>query len=815
MVDFFNAETGLPEQLNDDVLEDAFLSGTHNLAKDTDINLVAPNGETIIAKSNEAANLIRSGFRFERAEEAALREYRADQQDSGIVGSISAFGKQAVNQALLGLPDFVAEQKSSELENEKRKIEKEENPVANMFGGLTGFGLSILYGGPIWKGVGYAGTKASALALQAAKALGPRAAESIAAKAGALVAKGATEGALISAPHAIAEATLGDPESVAEGLLSGAGVGAALETGLGVMGGALSGAFRLASQTLTPDKINALADRLTLKGQEYRSTQFARAAELAKKDVAKGNREAVEFAESMGLTGLKAAGKSPAERVEIITQRAKELDTEFNGIRAAVDKEFPSSVSMGDVFQSIDDAIKGHDDTLGRRNGSWKDAKDVKGVLQDKTQKILKGELVASNGVLQKVSGPIGSSGKAATSLEETWQKAMGPIVPTGRTALTLEESWALRNLIKNEFKISSGDASKGAIDAFNSLDQKILSVLDQIEKEGGGTLKDQVVAYRKARQKIYQYLPSYQEIAKRTQGNNLIGPTDYGAGMTGAILGDIPGAIAGMGINYLKRNYSNQLLASTLYKAAETLDAVQTGAFQAIDRALGIAKSQAPKVKIASINLLNQYAETDDKKKAFRELSRDLSAFQNDPKKAADILSGLTAQFANEAPMIQQAMLAKINQAASYLAQEMPKPDAAPDPMNPQPFIPSDRQLSQFERKMQAAFNPMSVLSEIERGTLTREHVDALEKLYPKFLDAIRLRVQERIPLAAGRISQKSQGSLRILLNSQLITDKAGSSIKMLQDNFESQPKPKPRANSKITEASRTASDIDRIVYE
>lgn len=129
--------------------------------------------------------------------------------------------------------------------------------------------------------------------------------------------------------------------------------------------------------------------------------------------------------------------------------------------------------------------------------------------------------------------------------------------------------------------------------------------------------------------------------------------------------------------------------------------------------------------------------------------------------------------------------MMANIGKAVAYLDREMPKPATLPDPMSNAVFVPTDRQLSQYDRKVQAALDPLSVLRELRQGTLTKEHVDTLNELYPKFIEAIRRRVTERMPLARGRISAKAKESIKLLMGMELLNAKPGPGIQMLQDNF------------------------------
>lgn len=792
MVDLYNTESGLAESVPDDELEDAYLSGTHFLKADNDVNLIAPDTSTRVVPPTKVAELLQAGWSFERKEQQALREFRAEKQDGGLLSSLGTFGKQAANQALLGLPEFVADRVQDPLEVEKREIEKEENPISNIAGGLSGFALSILYGGPIWKAAGWAGDTAAQTVLNAAKTLGPKAAESIAAKSGAAIAKGAAEGAFVSAPFAIAEAELGDHETVAEGILAGAellGTGAALGGVVGGLSSPISAALRFGTSKVTPEKLEALGDRMTLKQAgaktpEFRAFQKAagerRINEAGEKEIVTpemANKAAADFTRKMDF---KATDSAQTNFEKILTKK-EEWEEAMNGVRAKADELVPNAVNPDDAMKALDGVIKSHQTTLGKETGSFNDAKVVKGIIQDN----LAAKLNAS-----------------------------------GLENLSLKEAHLIKTQINEVIKTRGGweKASDGLKDAYQVWNEKIFSTLDAIaNKETGASLKPELKTANAAYSEIMKYEKPFRDIANRMNANNMIGPTDYKLATVGAIFGDLAGAVIGGGLNYLKRNYSNKLVASTLYGTASLLDKVQTETYQSIDKALGLIKTKTPALKIASVGMLAGHSGDSKKTRVenFQSLGRELSAFATDNINSGQILSALTSQLSTEAPAIQQAMMQKIGNTINYLNQEIPKPEAASDPLRPDIFIPSDRQLSQFERKMQVAFDPMSVLKEIRQGTLTREHVDALKVLYPKLLEHIKLRLSERIPLAQGKIPSKVQSTIRMLMGDEALVQKSRSSIKMLQENFESTAKPKPRANSKITESSRTASDLDRIIYE
>lgn len=814
-MDLFDTETGLAKNLPSGELEQAFLDGRLSAPSGTMVPIFNPtDSSTIGVPIEEAYPLIESGMRFETPEEKAIREYRAEQKDGGILSSLKVFGKQAVNQALIGVPGAIAEgldDGGPDLSQaEKFEIEKEESPSLNIAGGITGTLASILYGGPIWKAIGWGGEAAARTVQGAATVLGEKAAESIAARAAATVAKGAAEGALVAAPQALTETVLGDHETVGEGILAGleimgtgAVAGGVLQAGVSSLASPIAAAMKVAREQITPETLENLSARFQLKQFGFKTPELRKierinqnrspeemaafraefgeeAARSMSRTLTPGEsyREGAKFAKEMGLGGMKNIAKGPEENLEKILEQKTLFEERLNTIRQTADKERPNAVSTDDVFPEMDKILETYNTTHGQATGSLNDAKLIKGIIQD------------------AVSAKGGN--------------------------LTLEEAHRVKQQIRDIAYPKGSANSQGAADAYRLWNDKIFSTLEGIANQSGGTLAADLKEANKILSKIYQYVGTaerpgpFRSAASRTASNNIIGPTDYGAGALGAILGDLPGATIAAGANYLKRNYSNQLLSSSLYGVAQVLDRVQSNSFITLDQALGISRRVKQSALPISASVMSRYfgeADTPQKKaERIGRIASDLGAFNSDAQKSAAILSAVTGDLSEEATMVQQVVMSKIGQATRYLAEQVPTAETPASPLNPHTFVPSDRQIAQFERKMQAVFEPMSVLKEIRNGTLTKEHVEALEAVYPKLLEALRARVRERLGMLKGPVPYQARQSMQLFLGDEFQSDMKGPAIQMLQENFKTDYKPKPRANSKITEASREQTDFSRI---
>jgi hypothetical protein len=78
-----------------------------------------------------------------------------------------------------------------------------------------------------------------------------------------------------------------------------------------------------------------------------------------------------------------------------------------------------------------------------------------------------------------------------------------------------------------------------------------------------------------------------------------------------------------------------------------------------------------------------------------------------------------------------------------------------------------------------------------------------------------MRMRVIEQAQKVKGEIPAQARQALKTFLGVKQFNEKKGPAIQMLQDNFTSNYKPKPRANSKIGQSGRTETEIDRIQYQ
>jgi hypothetical protein len=141
----------------------------------------------------------------------------------------------------------------------------------------------------------------------------------------------------------------------------------------------------------------------------------------------------------------------------------------------------------------------------------------------------------------------------------------------------------------------------------------------------------------------------------------------------------------------------------------------------------------------------MGEGSEHDDKHQAFKHAQGVLAQVQADPMGVADKMAkGL--QRMDAAPGVKQSVIANQMKAMSFLAAKVPRNPFAGYP-GQQNFQPASSEMAKFERYVRAASDPMTVLHDLQRGTVTPEAVETLENVYPKMFEQMQKTLLERTP--------------------------------------------------------------------
>lgn len=142
-------------------------------------------------------------------------------------------------------------------------------------------------------------------------------------------------------------------------------------------------------------------------------------------------------------------------------------------------------------------------------------------------------------------------------------------------------------------------------------------------------------------------------------------------------------------------------------------------------------------------------------------------------------------------APNISQSLTVGTRKALEYLYTKVPREPAPSSPFSPKiDWTPSDYELQAFGQAVQIADNPMSVLDEYAQGTLSQEHMDALQNMYPNVYMAIQNKIMEYA--ASGEAKPLDYGqrmNLSLLAGVPLDTSLSQSEIATMQSRFQQNP--------------------------
>lgn len=205
-----------------------------------------------------------------------------------------------------------------------------------------------------------------------------------------------------------------------------------------------------------------------------------------------------------------------------------------------------------------------------------------------------------------------------------------------------------------------------------------------------------------------------------------------------------------------------------------------------------------------------------DRKSKAVQleKLSDTLSDLSTNTESLTGKINLLTGELAQEgAPNVASATANNIATAVYYLQNAIPKPVSPNSVFAPKTnYIPTDAELSAFEQKLEVVQDPFSALGHFANGTLTSNHTDALNKVYPKLVKSILGKVNKiGSEKEVKPLSYKNRIKLSMLLGTPI--DDTLSGVDFYQQSFQGEDKsidPSMKGNVNIAEDAKT--DVQRL---
>jgi len=744
MEKIYNVQTGLPEELTLDKVPQALQSGTHAFKKGTRVDVLDPEGQSYSLDASELNDAVANGWKLESDDDKAIRS--AVKENEGFIGGLKVAAGQAVDEALLGIPELIFDETADPLTVAKKDAIKKSHNIANAVGGTAGFlssfanptttaGKIALPTTQLIKGATKVGALAEKSVAQAAgKALG----EGVISKVVPKIAGSAIEGAAFTAPVAITEAMLGDYDKGAETLLAG-----------GLFGGILGGAVEATKPLLKlgKDKLESFA-----KIKSFDEDSALNALNLTPAQKFKLQDTAPDVVEKLP-NFMRAITKDDPKLLFNIPK----LQQKVSEVKAVAGKGISRVIEEADVL--VKDKLKFADDLMkSKLEERGYDFKNLVTKIDDFTEKF-KGDPRYSS-YLKEVDGEISYLNKLmkdnainakSTDLKfiRDYQTRTGDLVKYDRAANKVDIASDVRKLIDKDIQNYLKDDLP-----------KLIEIVDPSAKSKIEMFKQYNDQYRVAK----TIEKNLKQAASKEQAAPFLGFRDLLAGATGGSVGGLLGAAVGVGakriMDYGKRAYEvgGILVASDKIKAvAKKMESIPAA----------LKSYEKPAKAMATLSLANITGNKEDDN--FDKLSQKLYAFIDNPQNN-DLTTALDTMAETGAPKIAEAAKLKSVEAAQYLISIMPKPLTPDNPLvKGRTYKPSDMEVMKFKRQVKTALDPFSAIDDLNNNSLTVEQVKVLANLYPKLLEDIRFNVQSAVEANPAQIPYNKRLKLSLLLGMDL----------------------------------------------
>ena len=260
-----------------------------------------------------------------------------------------------------------------------------------------------------------------------------------------------------------------------------------------------------------------------------------------------------------------------------------------------------------------------------------------------------------------------------------------------------------------------------------------------------------------------------------------------------GAMVGGFPGYVVGSMVGEaLEAPRAQKAIAGYIGSFAKGLE----GVGPAIDR---MAKGAGAAAEASSLNAMARLIGSDEgkpRREQYVEVRDKLAELHSDPSMRAETV-GVLASSLGESSQHADALNAKANVAIDYLYSQLPKTQRHPGLFSrkQQEQLPSEAQMARFERQVQIVTDPFSVVKELESGTLTRDHVEALRAVYP----ALHAELIDRVMAKAAdpkapALDRAKRAKLQLLLGLPLDDSASPESVAMYQSFYKQEPEASPQ---------------------
>jgi len=172
-----------------------------------------------------------------------------------------------------------------------------------------------------------------------------------------------------------------------------------------------------------------------------------------------------------------------------------------------------------------------------------------------------------------------------------------------------------------------------------------------------------------------------------------------------------------------------------------------------------------------------------------FTKASSEITRLATDPQHLTNRIGELSAGLEGMDPRAVQQFSTQMTNAVDYIFSTLPK-----DPRNQNvpfsqrlPWEVDSAEMRKLDRRLQAAMDPIgTVRHELLRGTLSREHVETIEKLYPKLTEEMRSQVlKESVGKKPPELTRSQRAQLALFLGGNLDRSTEPAKVQAYQDVY------------------------------
>lgn len=791
---YFKDGTPIPQ----DQVAEAIKGGTAFADKSKPVHMLDDTGSPVVVNPEDYGQAVSAGFQLEDPSAVAERQIRKERSTIGQQAISAAEG--AARGATLGLSDVAA---TKVLGDDYRKAADERRKVNPLTAGgseiVGAVAPALLSGGETAIASGARLTPAALTAragnavergvMAGARALGYTGESTIArmgARAAALGAQGAVEGAAYGAGKAVSDAALEGTDLTAEKVLSGMGHGAlfggATGAAFGAAGGLASGAARkLLGSTSVKERARQLADESALKAAGFQGSDFKkivgrRTGQEADDRIAEVGQELLNYQFKSGpLKGKKlfSGAKKAEDLTDDISFATQEIGSEIGAIRRKVDE---LSIANPELAPDLNSFIQRVDaDVIAPLRESNIPAIRAKASRVEEQL----GELAERHGSGESFT--FAELEKTRRDLREVFQ----PPKPSsgGMPAAVPEHAAAL----ERAERILDDELDSSVKKAFESMgDAATAQKYQELQKQYGAFRALEDVSTKAAKQQL---------------GNRALSPSDYATGMgmyLGMLMSGNVGALAPALAGTIAHKFMRERGRSVLAQVADRVAKVDFDLGAGVQALAGLSAASRRAVQIGELN------------DRYEKASKAVQQFQSDPQYATAALAAPVRELATQHPQLAMAVQAKLQGDYQYLATKLPTPlSRASASLTPNAVttkvLRTDK--TKFMGIVDALENPAGVVEDLAHGDVPKEKIEALKVRRPEIYSQIRRLVIQTVSTRETELPflQRMRLSLAFDFTGDKSLDPATlqelQSENQIPANDEGKPGPKANINPDVTD--------------